>query len=152
MAVRERAVAIAAAVRAAVARVTITPFETAIAVLLIASGAASLTSAGLIDPVHALLPAWEAAILDWATITTGLLMSAGVAAGWRGAEIAGLLLLAAVISDRFVLFGYYLGFGAPFAVTGIFDAAVIWAAAVRLNTIRRRQVIIRISGDADAGH
>ena len=130
--------------RAALARLAVIPFETAIAVLLIGSGTAQLARIGITDPVQVLLPAWEAFALSAVTIVTGLLMVTGTAAASRGAEIAGLLLLAAVIADRFLLYGWYLGFGLNFAVTGVFDSAVIWAALARLATVRRGETIIRV--------
>lgn len=130
--------------RDAVRRITIVPFETAVAVLLIASGTAGLTHTGIIDPVTALLPGWEAVALYAMTIFTGTLMVTGIATAARGIEMAGLLFLTAVITDRFILYGYYLGFGADFAVTGVFDAAVAWAALTRHRTVRKRQIIVRI--------
>jgi hypothetical protein len=130
--------------RAAWARATIVPFEVAVALLLTASGAAALGGAGLADPVGALLPGWEALGLNVMTVTAGLLVLAGVASAGAAAESAGLVLLTAVIICRALLYGRYLGFGVNFAVTGVLDASVAWAAAVRLATIRRRQSIVRV--------
>jgi len=134
-------------VRPALPRLAVAPFEAAIAALLVISGLAALAGYGLIDPVTALLPGWEATVLSVMSVTAGALMVTGIGAGSRGAETAGLLFLAAVILCRFLLFGAYLGFGANFAVTGVFDGAVIWAAWVRLRTVRRGQVIVRVSGE-----
>lgn len=138
----------------AVRRIAIVPFETAVAVLLIASGSAGLAHVGVIDPVGALLPGWESVTLYAMTIFTGVLMVAGIATAGRGVEMAGLLFLLAVMADRFILYGYYLGFGPDFAVNGIFDMAVVWAALTRHRTVRKRQVIVRIqNGQASgAGH
>lgn len=124
-------------------RITIVPFETAVAVLLIASGGAGLAHVGVIDPVGALLPHWESLALYAMTIFTGGLMVAGIATAARRIEMAGLLFLLAVITDRFILYGYYLGFHADFAVNGIFDTATVWAALTRHRTVRKRQVIVR---------
>ncbi|HEY5990766.1 MAG TPA: hypothetical protein VIV12_30880 [Streptosporangiaceae bacterium] len=127
-------------------RLVIAPFESAIAALLIISGAAQLLNAGLIDPVRALLPPWEATALSGLSIGTGLMMMAGSAAASKGAEIAGLLLLIAVITCRFLLYGVYLGFGSGFVVTGVFDTAVVAAALARLWTVGRGDVIVRLRG------
>lgn len=131
--------------RAAARRLSVTPFETAIAALLVISGVASALHYGVIDPVTALLPGWEAVLLSVMSAVTGLLMIAGSAVPHRGSETAGLLFLAAVIASRFLLYGYYLGFGVNFAVTGVFDSALVWAAAARLGTIRRHEVLVRVS-------
>ena len=125
-------------------RLGILPFETAIALLLIISGVAQLTHVGLIDPVGVLLPAWEAMAFGWVTIGTGLQMMGGMAIASRRAEMAGLLLLIAVISSRFLAYAIYLGFDTRFVVTGVFDAAIIWAAITRLLTVRRGDTLIRI--------
>jgi len=134
--------------RAAAGRLAVAPFEAAIAALLMISGLAALAGAGLIDPVTALLPPWESAALSGMSVATGILMLAGAAVPHRGAEAGGLLFLIAVLLSRFLLFGAYLGFGLNFAVTGVFDGAVIWAALARLGTVRRRQVIVRVSGQS----
>jgi len=133
--------------RPALSRLAVAPFEAAVAALLVISGVAALAGYGLIDPVAALLPPWEATALSAMSVTAGALMLAGTGVPSRGAETAGLLFLIAVILSRFLLFGAYLGFGSRFAVTGVFDAAVIWAAAARLGTVRRGQVIVRVSGE-----
>jgi len=132
--------------RVVLARLAVAPFEAAIAALLVISGLAALAGTGIIDPVTALLPGWEAAGLSVTTTVTGALMIAGAASGQKGPETAGLLFLIAVILCRFLLYGAYLGYGADFAVTGVFDSSIIWAAAARLTVIRRGQVIVRVSG------
>lgn len=126
-------------------RLAVTPFETAVAALLVISGIAALLHYGLVDPVTALLPWWEATVLSVMSIATGGLMIAGAAVPHRGAEAAGLLFLAGVILSRFLLYGFYLGFGADFAVSGIFDGALVWAAFARLATIWRREILVRVS-------
>lgn len=132
-------------------RHAIVPFETAIALLLIVSGIAGVAHVGIIDPVSALLPSWEAAALNWMAVVTGMLMGAGVGLAARGSEMAGLLFLLAVILCRLILYGYYLGAHADFATTAVFDSAVIWAAVARLITLRNRQVLIRVhEGGIDA--
>ncbi len=60
-----------------------------------------------------------------------------------------MLFLTGVIAARFLLFGYYLGFGPAFIVTGVFDAGLIWAAVARLLAIRRHQVIVLASFDGE---
>lgn len=134
-----------ARLRASRRRLAVTPFETAIALLLVVSGVAALLHFGLIDPVAALLPSWESAALSAMSIMTGGLLIAGAGVPHRGAEAAGLLFLTAVVLSRFLLFGFYLGFGKSFAVTGVFDAALVWAAVARLDTIRRREVLVRVA-------
>lgn len=131
--------------RSAARRLSVTPFETAIAALLIITGIAGGLHYGVIDPVAALLPAWEATLLSAMSGVTGALMLAGSGFPHRGAETAGLVLLTCVILSRFLLYGYYLGFGANFAVTGIFDTALVWAAVARLVTICRHEVLVRVS-------
>jgi hypothetical protein len=131
-------------VKNAARRLVIVPFETAIALLLIATGITGIFHAAVVDPVDALLPHPEAVALYAMSAFTGLLMAAGIAASNRGTEIAGLLFLTAVILDRFILYGYYLGFGASFIVTGIFDSAIVWAALTRLHTVRKRRALVMI--------
>src|SRR5260221_9414188 len=128
-------------------RLAVQPFEAAIAGLLIVSGIAGLARYGIIDPTAALLPAWEAVSLNIFFAATGLLILAGVAAAWRAGEAAGMLFLTGVIAARFLLFGWYLGFGPAFIVTGVFDAGLIWAAVARLLAISRHQVIVLASLD-----
>lgn len=132
-------------VRSAARRLSVMPFETAIAWLLIITGIAGGMHYGVTDPVAALLPAWEATLLSAMSGVTGALMLAGAGIPHRGAEAAGLLFLCGVIVSRFVLYGFYLGFGPSFAVTGIFDTALVWAAVARLAMIGRREVLVRVS-------
>lgn len=132
--------------RRAASRVAVVPFETAIAMLLAVYGVAALAGYGIIDPVAALLPAWEATALSVMSVATGVLMITGTAIPHRGAEAAGLLFLIAVITSRFLLFGYYLGYGSQFVTTGVFDAGLVWAAMSRLSAVRRGLVIIRAGG------
>lgn len=129
--------------RQALARLAVVPFEAAIAALLAVYGIAALAGYGIIDPVADLLPAWEATALSVMSVATGVLMTAGTAVPHRGAETAGLLFLVAVIACRFLLFGYYLGYGSQFVTTGVFDAGLVWAAAARLSSIRRGLVLVR---------
>lgn len=124
---------------------TITPFETAIAVLLIFYGVTALAHYGLVDPVAALLPGWEATLLSVMSAGTGALLLAGAGIPHRGAETAGLLFLIGVIASRFLLYGFYLGFASNFIVTGAFDVTLIWAALARLlMTTLRGEVLIRV--------
>lgn len=125
---------------------TITPFESAVAALLMITGIAGLGHYRTIDPVTALLPAWEAAFLSAMTVLTGVLLLAGSGIPHRAAETAGLLFLTGVIISRFLLYGAYLGYGQDFAVTGVFYATLVWAALARLLTIRRGQVVVRVGG------
>jgi hypothetical protein len=103
----------------------------------------ALAGYGIIDPVAALLPAWEATALSVMSVATGVLITAGTAVPHRGAETAGLLFLVAVIACRFLLFGYYLGYGSQFVTTGVFDTGLVWAAGTRLSAIRRGLILIR---------
>jgi hypothetical protein len=129
--------------RQALARLAVVPFEAAIAALLAVYGVAALAGYGIIDPVAALLPAWEATALSVMSVATGVLITAGTAVPHRGAETAGLLFLVAVIACRFLLFGYYLGYGSQFVTTGVFDTGLVWAAGTRLSAIRRGLILIR---------
>lgn len=124
----------------------VTPFESAVACLLVVNGASALGNYRAADPVTVLLPGWEAVLLSVMSILTGGLLLAGTALPHRGAESAGLLFLLAVIISRFLLYGAYLGYGAGFAVTGVFYLCLVWAALARLATIRRGQVVVRIGG------
>ena len=130
-------------------RLAVQPFEAAVAGLLAISGVAGLANYGVIDPTAALLPAWEAAALNITTTVTGLLIFAGIAWRWRAGETAGMLFLTGVIAARFLLYGRYLGFGPSFIITGVFDAGLIWAAAMRLLAIRRREVIVLAKTNGD---
>lgn len=127
-------------------QVSLTPFESAVAALLIISGIAALAHYQPGDPVSALLPPWEAASLSVISVLTGVLLVAGCAAPHDGIERAGLLFLLAVILSRFLLYGAYLGYGTGFAVSGVFDATVAWAAVARLGRIRDG-LVVRLSDD-----
>ena len=123
-------------------RMAVTPFEIAIAILLIIYGVANFLNTNLFDPLRALLPGWESWTVGSMGVLSGLLIVMGIARSWRGGEAAGLIFLWAVIMTRFVSYGYYLGFGSEFLVQGIFDTAVIVATIVRLNTIRKGSTIV----------
>jgi hypothetical protein len=125
---------------------TITPFESAVAALLIITGASGLGHYRTIDPVTALLPGWEAILLSVMCVLTGGLLLAGTGIPHRAAETAGLLFLIGVVASRFLLYGAYLGYGSGFAVTGVFYLTLVWAALARLLTISRGQVVVRIGG------
>lgn len=133
----------------AVRRLMVVPFETAIAILLIISGAVGLAHYGIIDPIAALLPAWEAAALNIMAIFAGGLMTTGMGGSLKRPELSGLLLLLGVVICRFILFGYYLGFGENFVTTGVTDAAFIWAAVARLITILNGSSIVIIKGGVE---
>lgn len=128
-------------------RLAIYPFEAAVAVLLFVSGISGLLKYGVTDPVSALLPMWLAVTLNVMTTLTGGLMLAGTMAGERRAELAGLLFLIGVVTCRFILFGVYFGFGSDFVTTGIFYTAIICAALVRLSSIRRGLMVVRIRNE-----
>jgi len=138
-------------VKRAAWRLTVTPFETAVALLLVSTAAASIAHVGVFDPVDSLLPKPEAFALNVWAIITGFLMVTGAALGARGPEIAGLLFLIGVVVNRFILYGYYLGFGVNFMVTGIFYSAVVGAALVRLHTLRTHRVLIMLRDGRDSG-
>lgn len=129
-------------------RVAVIPFETAVALLLIISGVTGLTGTGVIDPISALLPHWEATVIFAVSVCAGILAIGGILTAYRYAEMAGLLILAGYVADRFILYGYYLGFGGGFLTSAVFNAAVIWAVAVRLDTLRRGRTVIQVSGHA----
>lgn len=128
-------------------RLTIAPFEVAIAALLVISGFTSIMHFGIIDPVSALLPAWEGAILNLVSILSGLLMLLGLMTGRGNVERSGLYFLMAVIVSRFLLFGHFFHYGENFIQTGIFDLTIIWAAVARIITTLKKQVLVRFDKD-----
>ncbi|HEY2455584.1 MAG TPA: hypothetical protein VGI71_23815 [Scandinavium sp.] len=127
---------------------TIAPFETAIAVLLIISGIAQIAHWGSTDVVLDALPFWEADIFNVVTVIAGVMIATGVMTAVRRIEMAGLLLVLAVFASRFILFGDLFGFvDSAFAETGIFYAAVVWAAIARFRMIRRGDTLVRIRNE-----
>jgi hypothetical protein len=124
------------------ARLSITPFESAIAILLIGGGVAEwfhITQQSVI-----VLPSWETYTLDAMSIVSGLLMLHGCAAATRRTEAAGLLMLLAVILSRLVLYLTLLRSPGLIAVSMVFYMAVVAAAVSRLITLRKGEVIMRI--------
>lgn len=129
-------------------RAAVVPFEVAVGLLLLFSGLTAMFHVGLIDPVTALLPDWEAILLNVMTTLCGALIIAGVILAVGAAEAAGLLFLLGVVAARFLLYGHYLSYGANFVLTGVLDATIIGAAVVRLITLRQRKSII-LADDTD---
>ena len=130
-------------------RLAIVPFEGVIAALLILSGVFGLMHFGLIDPVTALLPQWESVLLNWLAILSGVFMFSGIATGVGRVEQAGLWVLNGVILSRFLLYGKYLGYGETFAQTGVFDATVVVASIVRMHSIKKRYVLMRVKDQSE---
>lgn len=123
-------------------RISIIPFEAAIAILLILSGFAGLARFGILDPVYSLLPMWEASLFNFLSIFSGGLILAGVAKGSGKIEQFGLFLLLGIIAGRFLIFGHYFGYGKNFFQTGLFELSIIGASLTRLNSVRKRHVVV----------
>lgn len=124
---------------------SITPFESAIATLLIITGISQLTRWGNGDVVLSAIPGWEAAIFGWATIFAGLFLCAGLAFENRRVEALGLFFVGGIFTGRFLIYGEFFGFlSSGFLQTGVFYAAIIVAAVVRWITVIRGDTIVRI--------
>lgn len=128
-------------------RISIVPFEVAIAFYALFSGVASIAQLGVTDPLVALLPGWEALALNIATLISGILMIAGVGAGISKIEQAGLFFLDGILISRFLLYGHYLHYGTNFFVTGLFTAAILLASVARSISISKNHVILRVENE-----
>lgn len=124
-------------------RMSIVPFEMAIAALLIISGMTGFLHFGITDPLSLLIPMWEQIILNGLSVLSGVFLAAGVSADSGRFEMAGLLFLNGVILSRFLLYGHYFGYGNNFLQTGLFDLAVIVASLARGRTIRKKHVLVK---------
>lgn len=124
-------------------RMTIAPFEMAIAIFLVISGVSGLFHYGVIDPLAILIPMWEEIALNCLAIISGLCMLFGVAIDSGRFEAAGLFFLNGALISRFILYGHYLGYGNNFIQTGIFDLVVVIASLIRGRTIRKKHVIVK---------
>lgn len=125
-------------------RLTIVPFEVVIAALLIAAGITGMLHFGVVDPIDMLLPNWEAFILNLISVLAGIFIISGISVNNRYIEQAGLLFLIGAITSRFILYGHFFGYGANFIQTGIFYSFVAVACTVRSNSLRNKQVMVRI--------
>ena len=125
-------------------RYSITPFEAAVAVLLIVSGLSYLFHIGPAQPSEFLLPSWEEYTLNWMSVISGVLLLHGSGAPSRRTEAAGLFLLLAVILSRLIIYLSILTSPGSIMVILIFYTAIIFAAIARLTTIRKGEVIMRI--------
>lgn len=128
----------------ALKRVAIVPFEMSIALLAIISGFTGLLHIGIIDPVDQLLPVWEAILFNLSFLLCGVFLALGIVRAKGGIESLGLWLLNGIVLSRFILYGYLLGFGKNFLVTGLFDAAILAASVIRLYAIRKNQVLVKV--------
>lgn len=128
-------------------RLSIVPFEVAIALYAIFGGIAGLAMFGPIDPLTALLPMWEADALNILSLLTGLLMTIGISLGQSKIEQAGLLFLDGVLLSRFILYGHYFHYNTSFFVTGFFTAALLFASLVRSRIIASNHVIVKVEGN-----
>ena len=128
-------------------RISAIPFEIAIASLLILSGVTGLLHIGVIDPVSALLPSWEAVLLNWASVLSGGFIVTGIVFGRSNVERSGLFFLIGVVVSRFLLYGHLFSYGANFVETGLFYLTIIWAAVIRIMSTAKKQTLIRVHDD-----
>lgn len=128
-------------------RISIVPFEVAIAFYALFSGVASIAHFGVIDPLAALLPHWEALFLNIATLISGVFMVAGVSSGISRIEQAGLFFLDGILISRFLLYGHYLHYGPNFFVTGLFTLALLAASVARSITISKKHIIVKVDNE-----
>lgn len=127
-------------------RVSVRPFEAAVAGLLVITGIAGLGRFGILDPVFTVIPHWESIAINVVTLLSGLLMTGGVIMGWVRAEVSGLFFLLAVIISRFIIIGIYEKFSSAFVTTGFFYVLVVAAAVIRLRAIQKGDAIVRVPG------
>jgi hypothetical protein len=119
-------------------------FETSIAVLLIIAGLTQLVHWGTSDIVLAVLPHWESVLFDLVTVLAGFMIIGGIMVTGRRLEMSGLLMTVAIFTSRFLLYGAYFGFlNADFAQTGVFYAAVLWAALARFRLLQRGDTFVQ---------
>ena len=128
----------------ALSRAAIIPFESAISILVIVSGICGLARFGVIDPVFALLPYWEAVAINVMYILAGLGMIVGILSDRGTIESSGLWLLCGSIIARFLLYANYLGVNKNFVITGAFDAVFLLAAFTRMRYIRSRHILVKV--------
>jgi hypothetical protein len=125
-------------------RMSIIPFETAIAALMIIAGFSSLLHIGILDPVYAMLPSWESLALSVMSILSGIMMMVGIAADRGHIEQAGLLFLNRVILARFMLYGHFFGYGENFIQIGVFYLVILISSAARSFALRKRHVVVML--------
>lgn len=133
-------------------RVATVPFETSIALLLVISGIAQLSNWVTQDPMRAVLPFWEIEVINCLTLISGVFMIVGLGIAWRKVELAGLMFLLAVFAIRLLLFAVYFGINKDFAVSLVFDAAVLWAAIARIVHIFRGATVVLVKDDHALRH
>lgn len=127
-------------------RMSVVPFETAIAIYAIVAGIAGFYHFGIVDPLAALIPTWEGEALNAATIASGAFMTAGIAGGSAKTEQAGLLFLDAILLCRFFLYGHFFHYGSNFIVMGSFIIAILIASIVRSLSVRKRHILLKVDG------
>lgn len=131
-------------------RIAIVPFEVTIAVLAVGSGITGLLHLGYVDPVSLLLPNWEADALNAAFVLSGISLIFGLTLASAAIESAGLWLLTATVIARALLYGQVLHYSGDFVLMGVFDLAVIFAAVVRLWSIRTKHILLKTKEVIDA--
>jgi hypothetical protein len=135
--------------RPSLARTTIVPFETAIAVLSLISGIAGIAQFGISDPIFSLIPHWEADLFFLMYTFSGLGMLVGITLDSGMIESFGLWFLSGAVIARFILYANYLGVNANFIVTGAFDAVILAAAFMRMRYIRSKHLLVKVSDGSD---
>jgi hypothetical protein len=134
-----------------VSRISVQPFEIAVALLLIISGLAQFFGWGQSDVTLIILPRWEQHLISSLAIFSGMSVVAGVSLNLRRFELSGMLFLISMFIIRLMLYAVYLGVNWSFAITGVFYISVLWAAVVRVIRILKGGTIIWIRGDHDVG-
>jgi hypothetical protein len=117
-------------------RISIAPFETAIAVIIVVQALIATFGWGAIaDPVAALLPPWQAAAFNIAYLAAGLTMLTGLFWPRGDVEGAGLVLLGSLTIARGIMYGTLLGWGVDSITSLAFSLAVGLACTARIRAL-----------------
>jgi hypothetical protein len=125
-------------------RLSSTPFEVAVAALLIISGISGLLHLIPDQPSVILLPDWESYTLNSLSVVSGLFLIHGTGKPSRRIELSGLLLLLAVILSRFIIYLTFIRDIKFIIAMLVFDLAVILGTIARLETVLSGDVIVRV--------
>lgn len=118
-------------------RAGVAPFELAIAVIIVVQAVIAFGGWGAFNVADVLLPGWLSATFNGAYLLSGLAIIAGLCWPRGDIEGAGLVLLAATVVARGIMFGALLGWGFQSVTSLAFSFCVAGACAARIAVIAR---------------